>query len=38
MKAFIIKRYSKEDKLQLAEVPEPVVKEKDVLVQFMQQA
>ena len=34
MKAFIIKRYSKEDKLQLTEVPEPIVKENDVLVQI----
>lgn len=33
MKAFIINRYSKADKLQLAEVAEPVVKENEVLVQ-----
>ena len=33
MKAFTISRYSKEDKLQLVEVAEPVVKENDVLVQ-----
>lgn len=33
MKAFTINRYSKEDKLQLVEMAEPVVKEKDVLVQ-----
>lgn len=34
MKAFIIKRYGKKEKLQLAEVTEPVVKEKDVLVEI----
>lgn len=33
MKAFIIKRYGKKEKLQLTEVAEPVVKENDVLVQ-----
>lgn len=33
MKAFIINRYSKADKLQLVEVAEPVVKENEVLVQ-----
>jgi NADPH:quinone reductase-like Zn-dependent oxidoreductase len=34
MKAFITKRYGKKEKLQLIEVPEPIVKEKDVLVQI----
>lgn len=33
MKAFIVKRYGKKEKLQLAETPEPIVKENDVLVQ-----
>ncbi|MGS2761419.1 NADP-dependent oxidoreductase [Sinomicrobium sp. M5D2P9] len=33
MKAFIINRYSKADKLQLVEVAEPVVKENELLVQ-----
>lgn len=33
MKAFIVKRYSKKDKLQLTEVAEPIVKENDILVQ-----
>ncbi|MFG6687467.1 NADP-dependent oxidoreductase [Mariniflexile sp. HNIBRBA6329] len=33
MKAYTINRYSKEDKLQLVEVTEPVVKENEVLVQ-----
>jgi NADPH:quinone reductase-like Zn-dependent oxidoreductase len=33
MKAFIVKRYSKKDKLQLTEIAEPTVNEKDVLVQ-----
>jgi NADPH:quinone reductase-like Zn-dependent oxidoreductase len=33
MKAFIVKRYSKKDKLQLNEIAEPTVNEKDVLVQ-----
>lgn len=33
MKAYTINRYSKEDKLQLVEVSEPVVKENDVLIQ-----
>lgn len=33
MKAFIVKRYSKKDKLQLTETTEPKVNEKDVLVQ-----
>lgn len=34
MKAFIVKRYGKKEKLQLAEIAEPVVREKDVLVQI----
>jgi NADPH:quinone reductase-like Zn-dependent oxidoreductase len=34
MKAFIVKRYSKEDKLQLVELPEPAVKDNEVLVQI----
>lgn len=34
MKAFIAKRYSKEDKLQLVELPEPAVKDNEVLVQI----
>jgi NADPH:quinone reductase-like Zn-dependent oxidoreductase len=33
VKAYIVKRYSKKEKLQLAERAEPVVKENDVLVQ-----
>ena len=33
MKAYTINRYSREDKLQLVEVPEPVVKENDVLIE-----
>jgi NADPH:quinone reductase-like Zn-dependent oxidoreductase len=33
MKAFIIKRYGKKEKLQLVETAEPVVMENDVLVQ-----
>lgn len=33
MKAFIINRYSKTEKLLLAEMPEPIVHENDVLVQ-----
>ncbi|MHA4808866.1 NADP-dependent oxidoreductase [Flavitalea flava] len=33
MKAFIIDRYGKKEKLHLREIPEPVVKENDVLVQ-----
>lgn len=33
MKAYTINRYSKVDKLHLAEVPEPVVNENDILVQ-----
>jgi NADPH:quinone reductase-like Zn-dependent oxidoreductase len=33
MKAFTINRYSKEDKLQLVEAPEPIVKENDVLIE-----
>ncbi|MES2284074.1 MAG: NADP-dependent oxidoreductase [Bacteroidota bacterium] len=34
MKAFIINRYGKKEKLQLAEIAMPVVKENDVLVQI----
>ena len=34
MKAFIIKWYSKKEGLQLVEIPEPVLKENDVLVQI----
>jgi len=34
MKAFIVKRYGKKEKLQLADTAEPVVKENDVLVQI----
>src|SRR5215211_7491900 len=33
MKAFILKRYGKKEKLQLTEIPTPVVKDNDVLVQ-----
>ena len=33
MKAFIVDRYGKKEKLQLTEIAEPVVKENDVLVQ-----
>ena len=33
MKAFIVKRYSKKDKLQLTEIAEPIVQENDILVQ-----
>jgi alcohol dehydrogenase len=33
MKAYIINRYSKKDKLQWVEVPEPTIKENEVLVQ-----
>ncbi|MEZ5041884.1 MAG: NADP-dependent oxidoreductase [Saprospiraceae bacterium] len=33
MKAYTINRYSKTDKLQLAGVPEPIVKENDVLIE-----
>jgi NADPH:quinone reductase-like Zn-dependent oxidoreductase len=33
MKAFIINRYTKKGKLQLMEMPEPMVKDNDVLVQ-----
>jgi len=33
MKAFIVNRYGKKEKLQLTEIAEPVVKETDVLVQ-----
>lgn len=34
MKAYTINRYSKEDKLQLMEIPQPVAKENDVLIQI----
>ncbi len=34
MKAYTIKRYSKEDTMQLADVPEPVVKENEVLIEI----
>jgi alcohol dehydrogenase len=34
MKAFIVNRYGKKNKLQLAEIAEPVVKETDILVQI----
>jgi NADPH:quinone reductase-like Zn-dependent oxidoreductase len=34
MKAFVIKRYGKKEKLHLTEVAEPVVKDNDVLVQI----
>ena len=34
MKAFIVKRYNKLDKLQLVELPEPAVKDNEVLVQI----
>lgn len=34
MKAFIIKRYSKSEKLQLAEFPEPTLNDNEVLVQI----
>ena len=34
MKAFIVNRYGKEEKLQLAEIAEPVVKENDILVRI----
>ena len=34
MKAFIVKRYGKKEKLHLTEIAEPVVKENDVLVQI----
>ena len=33
MKAYIVKRYGKKEKLQLTEIAEPVIKENDVLVQ-----
>lgn len=33
MKSFIIKQYGKKEKLHLTETAEPVVKDKDVLVQ-----
>lgn len=34
MKAFIVKRYSKKEKLQLTQVAEPIAKENEVLVQI----
>lgn len=34
MKAYTINRYSKEDKLQSVEIPEPTIKENEVLVQI----
>jgi NADPH:quinone reductase-like Zn-dependent oxidoreductase len=34
MKAYIINRYSKEDKLQLTEVPQPIAAENEVLIQI----
>ena len=34
MKAFTIKRYNKDDKLQIVEIPDPVAKENEVLVQI----
>ena len=34
MKAFIVKRYGKKEKLQLTDIAEPVVKENDVLVKI----
>ncbi|MGZ4047648.1 MAG: alcohol dehydrogenase catalytic domain-containing protein, partial [Bacteroidia bacterium] len=34
MRAFIVKRYGKKEKLHLAELPEPDVKENEVLVQI----
>src|SRR5436190_18730486 len=33
MKAFVLNRYGKKEKLQLSEIPTPVVKDNDVLVQ-----
>ena len=33
MKAFIVKRYGKKEKLQLTQLSEPLVKERDILVQ-----
>jgi len=33
MKAFIVSRYGKKEKIHLTEIPEPIVKENDVLVQ-----
>ena len=35
MKAFIVNRYGKEEKLQLAEIAEAVVKENDILVRIL---
>ena len=34
MKAFIVKRYSKKEKLQLTEIAQPVLRENDVLVEI----
>jgi NADPH:quinone reductase-like Zn-dependent oxidoreductase len=34
MKAFIVNRYGKKEKLALTEIAEPVIKENDVLVQI----
>ena len=34
MKAYIVKRYGKKEKLHLTEVSEPTLKEKEVLVQI----
>ncbi len=34
MKAFVVKKYGKKQELQLASVPEPVIKENEVLVQI----
>ena len=34
MRAFIVKRYDKKEKLHLTELPEPNVKENEVLVQI----
>ena len=34
MKAFIVKKYSKKEKLQLTQIEEPIVKENEVLVQI----
>ena len=34
MKAFIVNRYSKKDKLQLVEIPVPVIQDNDVLIQI----
>ena len=34
MKAYTIDRYSKEDKLQLTEIPQPIIEENEVLVEI----